>query len=333
MIGRTRTDGARAATTALDDPGLSAAVAAAGVRGGVVAVDRERCAFSTLAETEVVTVTTDRGTEVSIFVKHPTPDDHPDKRWDREPRLYGDHLAGAGLPVPGFLGHHGEGPAHTRLFLEHVGGWPLRYHGLEHWRAAVAEVARLHVHFATRLTELRRAPYLLQLDGAHLHRWAARAGDVVRRAYPGCAGPLDRALARYPGATELLATAPLTLVHDDLAPKNVLVDPDRDPARITVVDWELAGIGCGLMDLAHLTFGFVPEEDERMVAAYRRAVRGTPLDLEEDHLRRLLALCEAHKLLYRLASSERWGLDDDTVGAWCVAVLEQVDVATRRSAV
>jgi aminoglycoside phosphotransferase (APT) family kinase protein len=316
---------AREGATALgrDDAALrSAARAMVGADGrGIESVSLAPSDFATLAAAEVATVTLHGGEQRRIFVKHVSGQpSHEDKRPDRELRIYRDLFADARLPVPALLGYADDGDGAGRLFLEHVGGWPVKYHPLDEWRHAVERLADLHVHFATRAERLHAADYLLRLDGEHLLRWARRARRVVGAAYPASARDLERSLSRYPEAAAVLADAPQTLVHDDLAPKNVLVDPGVEPAAIWFVDWELGGVGCGLMDLAHLKFGFPPEEDDAMVATYRAAVAGTPLQTGETELRRLLALCEAHKILYRLASSARWRLPADIVAEWAADV-------------
>src|SRR5207237_7099752 len=139
--------------------------------------------------------------------------------------------------------------------------WDLRYQGLEHWFAAARGLARLHAHFAGRAGELAACDFLLRLDGDYLRGWAARARDVAG----GYDGPLAAALARvvagYGPVCEVLARQPPTLVHNDLAPKNVLADRAHRPARICVVDWEVAGVGCGLLDLVDLKYGLDPAGD------------------------------------------------------------------------
>jgi len=83
------------------------------------------------------------------------------------------------------------------------------------------------------------------------------------------------------------------------------------------VDWEMAGTGCGLLDLVHLKYGLDPESDRKMCAAYCDALAGTGLlPADPRELRRLFAACEIHKTLYRLAFSETWRLPIERVSLW-----------------
>jgi aminoglycoside phosphotransferase (APT) family kinase protein len=131
----------------------------------------------------------------------------------------------------------------------------------------------------------------------------------------------------YDRVTEVLDQQPLTLVHNDLAPKNVLADRSRSPARICFVDWEMAGVGCGLLDLVDLKYGLDPASDRRMCAAYGAELAGTGLLPSSPRgLRRLFAACELHRTVYRLAFSRVWGVPPERAAQW---VAEARDLAGR----
>jgi aminoglycoside phosphotransferase (APT) family kinase protein len=109
----------------------------------------------------------------------------------------------------------------------------------------------------------------------------------------------------------------VTLVHNDLSPKNVIADRRSAPARICIVDWEMSGVGCGLLDLVHLKYGLGADDDREMVAVYRSELRSTGLlPADEREFARLLAACELHKTLYRIAHSATWQLPLATVEKW-----------------
>jgi thiamine kinase-like enzyme len=128
---------------------------------------------------------------------------------------------------------------------------------------------------------------------------------------------MERLCADYGPACEFLARQPATLVHNDLACKNVIADRSCTPARICIIDWELAGVGCGLLDLAHLKYGLEGASEQQMVDEYRSQLRSNDLLPSDDReFARLLAACELHKTFYRLAHSPAWKLAMEKLACW-----------------
>ena len=71
---------------------------------------------------------------------------------------------------------------------------------------------------------------------------------------------------------------PRTVIHGEFYASNVLVAEGPAGTRVAPVDWELAAVAPGAVDLAALVSGDWPEADrEEIVAAYRSAV--APADL------------------------------------------------------
>src|SRR5262249_27717806 len=211
-----------------------------------------------------------------------------------------------------------------------VPDWDLRYQGLEHWFTAARRLARLHAHFGARAGRLLSCDFLLRLDGVQMRRWADRALAVLARQSADLAAELAGVVADYGRVCEVIDRQPPTLVHNDLAPKNVLADRARRPARICLVDWEMAGVGCGLLDLVDLKYGLGAADDRALCAAYSGELAGTGLLPASDReLGRLLAACELHRTVYRLAFSEAWGVPPERAARW---VAEARDLAGRVSA-
>jgi aminoglycoside phosphotransferase (APT) family kinase protein len=268
--------------------------------------------------------------ELTLFVKHPGEDQaaHPDKQSrDREWRLYEDWFRADGLPVPRYYGSRraageagSERSQRRELYLEYLGDWSLKYQALDHWHEAAPQLARLHARFAERAAELQACDYLLRLDAAYFRAWADRAQAAAGRQSEALAGELSDVVASHGAVGELLERQPVTLVHNDLAPKNVLVDRAQSPTRICFVDWEMAGVGCGALDLVHLTHGLDPGSDRALRRAYAEALEGTGL-LPSDprELRQLLTGCELHETLYRIANSHLWRLPPERVAEWVAA--------------
>jgi hypothetical protein len=270
---------------------------------------------------EVLHISLQEGGEVVLFVKHLGPEqaDHPDKQHrDREPRIYEELLGGDSLPVPRYYGSRwNEVTKRLEFFLEYIGDWSLKYQDLEHWFPAARCLAQFHAHFAGRTTQLLARDYLLRLDALYFHQWAERGLAVVAEQASELADQLAKVVNNYGRVADILARQPLTLVHNDLAPKNVLADRSHHPARICFVDWEMAGVGCGLLDLVHLKYGLDPASDQAMRMAYCAELAGTNLlPSNPTELSRLFAACEIHHTLYRLASSKAWRLPLDRVGQW-----------------
>lgn len=172
-------------------------------------------------------------------------------------------------------------PDRVWLFLELVDGVPLwQAEGLAAWEATAAWLGRLHA------APVPAGAHLLRYDGAHLRRWVHRAIAMA---------PDDLAAVRTPAlqAVERLAAWPAAFVHGELYPSNVLVQDTSAGPRVRPIDWETAGVGPGLLDLAALTAGdWPPEWRARVVAAYRAALPGPPdgLDAALDAARLLVAM-------------------------------------------
>jgi hypothetical protein len=291
----------------------------------VTSISRERNRYSTASPADIVTLGLQDGRTLRVFAKRPVADPagNPDKA-DRERELlvYQHLLAGRGLPAPMFHGSHWNASCGSgELFLEYIDDWNLEYHCLEHWITAATRLAGLHAHFASRQGELARSAFLLRLDRQYYSEWASRALEVVTRRSDQLGRTLERPLRSYGETIDLIAGQPLTLVHNDLAPKNVIADTSTSPPRIYFVDWEMAGVGCGLLDLVHLAHGFGEDEQRSLLSSYCRGLGGRELLPEGRELRRLLSACSLHNTLYRLAHLEAWELDDEVAEAWVYDVL------------
>jgi aminoglycoside phosphotransferase (APT) family kinase protein len=282
---------------------------------------REPSPFATLFPAEILSLTLRGGGELALFVKHLGPEQagHPEKQCrDREVRVYEELLREESLPVPRYYGSRwNEATGRREVFLEYIGDWNLKHQALEHWFTAARRLAQLHAYFAGRAARLLACDYLLRFDAAFLRGWAERALAVVGGQSAELAADFTPVVDGYDRVTEVLGRQPLTLVHNDLAPKNVLADRSRSPARICFVDWEMAGVGCGLLDLVDLKYGLDPASDRRMCVAYGAELAGTGLlPSSPRELRRLFAACELHRTVYRLAFSKTWRVAPERVAQW-----------------
>jgi hypothetical protein len=173
----------------------------------------------------------------------------------RELEVYRSLLDGAGLGTPELAAAVSD-PHRERYWLvvEKVRGTELYQVGeLERWQETLRWLARLHDHFA----ELPPTDFLVRYDRSYFELWPARAGVSL----PG-----------YEAVVERLAALPTTLVHGELYASNVLVAEDR----VCAVDWELAGVGPGVLDVAALTTGLPDPDRSTLAEAYRSALDHPP---------------------------------------------------------
>jgi hypothetical protein len=288
--------------------------------GDVTAITRRPSRFATLFPADIVTLTLRSGERRSVFVKRLGAEqaDHPDKQCrDRELRVYEELLDDERLPVPRFYGWAWDEENERReVFLEYVDDWNLQYQSLDHWLEAARALARLHGWFAERRDLLASRPFLLRIDEDYVRAWAGRAVDATTSLSLVLGARLLRAVEGIGPAAVLLAAMPPTLIHNDLSPKNAIADRSVDPARIYFVDWELAGFGCGPLDLVHLSYGLERADAERMWSAYRAELAGSDVLPPAGADDAVLAACELHKTLYRLAHAPQWRLPHATVDEW-----------------
>jgi len=193
-----------------------------------------------------------------------------------EATVYETLLAPAGLAHPFVGAARPAGSNTTCLVLQYLdSGW-WRLNRVEDPRAILrvaAWVGAFHAGAAARVGELAGALNLY--DAEFYEGWARRAcrylPDLANR-YQW----LEPVCRRFTRLGAQLASGPLTIVHGEFYPENVLVHDDA----IRPLDWEWAGLGAGEIDLASLTEGWSPELTAASVRvyAYARWPGGAPDD-------------------------------------------------------
>src|SRR6185436_19970223 len=161
------------------------------------------------------------------------------------------------------------------------------------WEEAAAWLARMHGSLAGRTSA---AGPLLRYDRDLLGVWARRAAgfaDDPRSGWSGAERQQVRDLtARYDVVAEQLEALAPTFIHGEFYPSNVLVQVGGDAPRICPIDWEIAAVGPGLLDLAALSVGkWTDAERAGLASAYRTAAPGgaeTAAHLSEDEFHRAL---------------------------------------------
>jgi len=135
------------------------------------------------------------------------------------------------------------------VVLERVNGVELWQVGeLSTWQAVARWLAGMHARLTGADCGTDELP-LLEYDEALMSAWQDRAASV---------GVPSSVLAAYERAASRLSTLPRSVIHGEFYASNVLVrasTTDREFVDVWPVDWELAGRGPAVLDLAALTAG------------------------------------------------------------------------------
>jgi hypothetical protein len=234
----------------------------------------------------------------------------------REIETYRNILATYRLNVATFYGAAVDRQAcRYWLFLEKVPGMELYQVGeLAIWQQVACWLAAMHIRFAEEGEVLAQpqVAHLIQYDGDFYRLWLRRAQAFLRKAEP--SGPIatpcsiDWLAQRYDQLIERLVVLPTTFIHGEFYASNVLVQETAGGLRICPVDWEMAAIGPGLMDLAALTAGHWSEQEKATLAlAYHRALapdrqgRGSQDEFLAD-----LDCCRLHLAMQWLGWAAEW---------------------------
>jgi hypothetical protein len=162
------------------------------------------------------------------------------------------------------------------LALEKVEGSQLSELGaLEGWERAARSAARLHA-----TVPCPSSPSLLPYDAVYFRRWLERA----RRFRPG--PEIEALVPAHERAVTRLGRLPRVFVHGEFYPSNIVVAS----GRVCPVDWEMAGVAPGVLDLAALATGREPAVVDRLVAVYGEEAGARPTNADIDAARVVLAV-------------------------------------------
>jgi aminoglycoside phosphotransferase (APT) family kinase protein len=160
-----------------------------------------------------------------------------------------------------YYGSVTEGPDASWIFLERGAG--------VRWDESVPEdnahagrwIALLHVAAASVVstvplpdlgprTQLQRVREIRSTIANSLEN--AAWSSPHRMVLDGVLAVIDRVEASWDRIEEICASAPVTLVHGDLRPKNTRVSEDKTDPYFRAFDWETAGIAAPAVDLARV---------------------------------------------------------------------------------
>ena len=215
-----------------------------------------------------------------------------------------------------------EGPG-PWLLLEKVPGVELWQIGeMRIWREVARWLGGFHGSFAGRLDEVRATnPHLIDCSQSWFRFWRLRALAALSASHDARAAAVAAALEGFEGVLDLLASLPRGLIHGELYPSNVLVVPEREPVAVYPVDWEMAGIGPALIDLAALVGGYPAAERGPLADAYLEGL----VDAGGSAPERLdagLAACRLHLAIQWLGWAEDWRPPAEHAHDWLGEALE-----------
>ena len=191
----------------------------------------------------------------------------------------------------------------TWVLMSKVDGvelWQVGDHAV--WWDAARWLARFHRRFARQLPAVEAAcPDLLRHDVRWYRRWAERAALSLERSDDPRAGDLLAILSGYEDVVQALSSLPPTFTHGEFFASNVLVTAHTDDARFCAVDWEMAAIGAGALDLAALLVGWDDERRAGFIEAYSDELSSDAGRTADDVDRGLL-----HLSLQWLGWSDGW---------------------------
>lgn len=212
------------------------------------------------------------------------------------------------------------------LLMEKVPGvelWQIGDFGT--WASVARWLARFHRRFADEGERVvGRNPHLLRYDRDFLGVWPTRALDVAARQGAGddTIRSLEGLVAGYGQVVDRLTAAPQTFIHGELYPSNVLVGNTGDDDAVWPIDWEMAGVGIPLLDLAALTAGWAGEEQAQLVEAYVDELAPADRSWQADEFSALLDCCRLHYALQWLGWSPDWAPPPEHARDWVSEALE-----------
>jgi Ser/Thr protein kinase RdoA (MazF antagonist) len=204
-------------------------------------------------------------------------------------------------------------PEHDRyaLLLELVDGRELFQVGeLELWQDAARWLAGFHGRNIAPV-----AARLIRWDEAYLRDWLDRAQRFTG------APELAPVAAGHERVLERLRAVPPVLAHGEFYASNVLIR--NGSHAVSPVDWEMASLAPGLVDLAALSTGWSGDERAAIEEAYRDALAPSLREpVEAAGFDAAVACCRLQLALQWLGWSEGWQPPADREHDWLAEALE-----------
>jgi hypothetical protein len=200
------------------------------------------------------------------------------------------------------------------LFLERVDGPLLWQVGrFELWERSARWLASLHEHFAERNDLNRIWPVdLLRYDRNYCLCWMERAENFLTSQLDAGSKALRDQFkclsSKFAIVVDRLLSLPQTLIHGEFYPSNVILRGTGSTKRVCPIDWEMAAVGPGLIDVAALVSGaWTEDQRKRLVTAYHDSLAQTkdwPPSLKE--VLELVDYCQLYLAVQWLGWATDW---------------------------
>ena len=166
------------------------------------------------------------------------------------------------------------------LFLERVQPVLLwQMDEMDCWDRTARWLAGMHSYLVreTEIRESQHIAHLLKYDERFYRRWIDRAVQFIREGDISdgreAANSIEWLAARYERVIEHMLSLPVTVIHGEFFASNIMLDVRPEHFRICPVDWEMAAVAPGHVDLAGLTSGnWTAKQKNTMARAYYDAL-------------------------------------------------------------
>ncbi len=201
------------------------------------------------------------------------------------------------------------------LFLERVEGRLLWQVGdLAQWDATARWLGELHSRLAGK--KFSTAKTLLRYDEKFFAVWIGRAEKFLKKRRVAELRQFARLAKNYHRVVKKLVALPQSFIHGECYASNVIMRAGAPAHAICVIDWELAGIGSGALDLAALTAGeWSDVEKLRFVTAYHEGLSSLRAP-SVDELLESMELCQLHLSVQMLGWAEDWAPPEKHAQNW-----------------
>ena len=290
----------------------------------LIETERRLCDYHSSFALEEVTAHFEDGTVLPLIFKNLSPDClidqarqiRPETSYDpaREVLLYRDLLAHVNLGTAKCYAAVADAEKRRYwLLLEKVAGSDLARTGdFAIWSATARWLAEAHVDLTAAALGQRIDQHLMHYDGSCFHQWIDLAEPILQQpqhAEGRAVAPweIKWLIQRCRTAVRLVVATSPTVIHGEFYPSNILIGEQNAAPRICPIDWETAGLGPVLLDLAALVAGnWTEAQKEELSSSYFAANEaGAPSAGISDQMA-ALRCCRLLLAMKWISWSHRW---------------------------